>query len=99
MPTMIDATSAIRYDQLPLSPVAWDFGLFQLRWYALSYIAMIALGWWYLRKMLPAIRRADGRTPCRRPRLLPDGSASYSAVASAIACSTGPKSGAIRWTC
>ncbi|KQS49452.1 MULTISPECIES: prolipoprotein diacylglyceryl transferase [unclassified Sphingomonas] len=52
MPTMIDATSAIRYDQLPLSPVAWDFGLFQLRWYALSYIAMIALGWWYLRKML-----------------------------------------------
>ncbi|MES3055334.1 prolipoprotein diacylglyceryl transferase [Sphingomonas faeni] len=52
MPIMIDATSAIRYDQLPLSPVAWDFGLFQLRWYALSYIAMIALGWWYLRKML-----------------------------------------------
>ena len=52
MLTMIDATSAIRYDQLPLSPVAWDFGLFQLRWYALSYIAMIALGWWYLRKML-----------------------------------------------
>ncbi|RZL69671.1 MAG: prolipoprotein diacylglyceryl transferase, partial [Sphingomonas sp.] len=52
MPTIIDATSAIRYDQLPLSPVAWDFGLFQLRWYALSYIAMIALGWWYLRKML-----------------------------------------------
>ncbi|RYY06313.1 MAG: prolipoprotein diacylglyceryl transferase, partial [Alphaproteobacteria bacterium] len=48
MPTIIDATSAIRYDQLPLSPVAWDFGLFQLRWYALSYIAMIALGWWYL---------------------------------------------------
>ncbi len=52
MPTMIDVTSAIRYDQLPLSPVAWDFGLFQLRWYALSYIAMIALGWWYLRRML-----------------------------------------------
>lgn len=52
MPIMIDATSAIRYDQLPLSPVAWDFGLLQLRWYALSYIAMIALGWWYLRKML-----------------------------------------------
>ncbi len=52
MPTLIDATSAIRYDQLHLSPVALDFGLFQIRWYALSYIAMIAMGWWYLRRML-----------------------------------------------
>ena len=52
MPTLIDATSAIRYDQLHLSPVVLDLGLFQLRWYAISYIAMIALGWWYLRKML-----------------------------------------------
>ena len=52
MQTLIDATSAIRYDQLHLSPVALDFGLFQIRWYALSYIAMIALGWWYLRRML-----------------------------------------------
>jgi phosphatidylglycerol:prolipoprotein diacylglycerol transferase len=52
MQTLIDATSAIRYDQLHLFPVALDLGLFQLRWYAISYIAMIALGWWYLRTML-----------------------------------------------
>jgi len=46
------AAAAIRYDQLHLSPVALDFGLFQLRWYALSYIAMILLGWWYLLKLV-----------------------------------------------
>ena len=45
-------TAAIRYDQLHLSPVALDLGLFQLRWYALSYIAMILLGWWYLLKLV-----------------------------------------------
>ena len=46
------AAAAIRYDQLHLSPVALDLGLFQLRWYALSYIAMILLGWWYLLKLV-----------------------------------------------
>ena len=44
--------AAIRYDQLHLSPVALDLRLFQLRWYALSYIAMILLGWWYLLKLV-----------------------------------------------
>lgn len=48
----VDAASAIRYDQLHLSPVALDLGFFQLRWYALSYIAMILLGWWYLLRLL-----------------------------------------------
>ncbi|MEP7005086.1 MAG: prolipoprotein diacylglyceryl transferase [Sphingomonas bacterium] len=48
----VNATSAIRYDQLHLSPIALDLGFFQLRWYALSYIAMILLGWWYLLKLL-----------------------------------------------
>lgn len=48
----VDATSAIRYDHLHLSPIALDLGFFQLRWYALSYIAMILLGWWYLLRLL-----------------------------------------------
>ena len=48
----VEATSAIRYDQLHLSPVALNLGYVQLRWYALSYIAMIALGWAYLAKLL-----------------------------------------------
>ena len=48
----VAATSAIRYDELHLSPVALDLGFFQLRWYAFSYIAMILTGWWYLLKLL-----------------------------------------------
>ena len=52
MINLADAALAIRYDQLHLSPVAIDFGFFQLRWYALSYVAMILLGWWYLVKLL-----------------------------------------------
>jgi phosphatidylglycerol:prolipoprotein diacylglycerol transferase len=35
-----------------LSPVALDLGVVQLRWYALSYMAMILLGWWYLLKLI-----------------------------------------------
>jgi phosphatidylglycerol:prolipoprotein diacylglycerol transferase len=49
---LASAASAIRYDQLHLSPVALDLGFFQLRWYALSYVAMILLGWWYLTKLI-----------------------------------------------
>jgi phosphatidylglycerol---prolipoprotein diacylglyceryl transferase len=49
-----DATAAIRYDQLGLSPVAFDFGFFKLRWYSLSYIAGIILAWWYLLRLIAA---------------------------------------------
>jgi len=49
---LAQATAAIRYDQLHLSPVALDLGVFQLRWYALSYIATILLGWWYMLKLI-----------------------------------------------
>jgi phosphatidylglycerol:prolipoprotein diacylglycerol transferase len=35
-----------------LSPVALDLGFFQLRWYSLAYLAGIAVGWWYLLKLL-----------------------------------------------
>jgi phosphatidylglycerol---prolipoprotein diacylglyceryl transferase len=46
-----DATAAIRYDQLGLSPIALDLGFFKIRWYSLSYIVGIMLAWWYLIKL------------------------------------------------
>jgi phosphatidylglycerol:prolipoprotein diacylglycerol transferase len=50
--TAVDATAALRWENLGLSPVALDLGFFQLRWYSLAYLAGIALGWWYLLKLL-----------------------------------------------
>jgi phosphatidylglycerol---prolipoprotein diacylglyceryl transferase len=50
--TLAAGASAIRFDDLGLSPVALDLGFFQLRWYSLSYITAIILGWWYLSKLL-----------------------------------------------
>jgi phosphatidylglycerol:prolipoprotein diacylglycerol transferase len=46
------AGSAIRWDQLHLSPVALDLGFLQLRWYALSYMAMLLIGWWFVLRLL-----------------------------------------------
>ncbi|RYY22425.1 MAG: prolipoprotein diacylglyceryl transferase [Sphingomonadales bacterium] len=42
----------IQFTDLGLSPIALDLGLFELRWYALSYVAMLVIGWWYLRKLI-----------------------------------------------
>ena len=42
----------IHFTDLGLSPVALDLGFFQLKWYALSYLAMLGLGWWYLRRLV-----------------------------------------------
>ncbi len=52
LPLLADATSAIRYDQLGIGPIIHDFGFFKLRWYSVSYIASILLGWWYLGKLI-----------------------------------------------
>jgi phosphatidylglycerol:prolipoprotein diacylglycerol transferase len=48
----VDATSALRWDDLGLSPIALDLGFFQLRWYSLAYLAGIVIGWWYLLKLI-----------------------------------------------
>ncbi len=48
----VDATSALRWENLGLHPVALDLGFFQLRWYSLGYLAGIIIGWWYLLKLL-----------------------------------------------
>jgi len=49
---LADATAALRFESLGLSPVALDLGFFRIRWYSLAYIAGILIGWWYLLKLL-----------------------------------------------
>ncbi len=50
--------AAIDFAQLPLRPEVFSigpiggYGPFSLRWYSLSYIAAITLGWWLLMKMI-----------------------------------------------
>jgi phosphatidylglycerol:prolipoprotein diacylglycerol transferase len=47
-----DATAAINWSDLHLSPIALDLGYFKLRWYSIAYISGILVGWWYLLKLL-----------------------------------------------
>jgi phosphatidylglycerol:prolipoprotein diacylglycerol transferase len=42
----------LHFQDLGLSPVAFSIGPFALRWYALSYLAMLLLGWWYMRRLI-----------------------------------------------
>ena len=37
-------------------PVLIDFGLFQIRWYSIAYIAGIALAWIYANKIISKIK-------------------------------------------
>jgi phosphatidylglycerol:prolipoprotein diacylglycerol transferase len=46
------AAEPIRYTDLHLSPIAFDLGILQIRWYSLGYIAGILLGWWWLTKLI-----------------------------------------------
>jgi phosphatidylglycerol:prolipoprotein diacylglycerol transferase len=51
--TLAAATAGhLSYADLHLSPVALNLGIFQIRWYSLSYIAGILIGWWYLTKLI-----------------------------------------------
>jgi phosphatidylglycerol---prolipoprotein diacylglyceryl transferase len=47
-----DATAAINWTDLNLSPIALDLGFFKLRWYSLAYIAGILVAWWYLLRLI-----------------------------------------------
>jgi phosphatidylglycerol---prolipoprotein diacylglyceryl transferase len=49
---LADATSAIRFEDLGLKPILFEYGWFKLRWYSLAYIFGIIFGWWYLLKMI-----------------------------------------------
>ncbi|NJM50615.1 MAG: prolipoprotein diacylglyceryl transferase [Sphingomonadales bacterium] len=46
------AASHISYTDLGIGPIALDLGFFKLRWYSLSYLVMILLGYWYLTKLI-----------------------------------------------
>ena len=52
MSAAVDVTAAVRWEDLGVGPIALDLGFFQLRWYSLAYLAGIALGWWYLLKLI-----------------------------------------------
>ena len=56
------AGDAIRYTDLGLHPIAFEWGWFKLRWYSLAYLAGIAIGWWYLLRLL----RQPGAPMARR---------------------------------
>jgi len=49
---MAAGSTAIAFPDLGLSPIAFDLGFFQLRWYSLAYLAGIFIGYWYLLKLL-----------------------------------------------
>ena len=50
--TLAQAATAIRFEDLGLSPIALDLGFFKIRWYSLAYIFGVILGWWQLAKMV-----------------------------------------------
>lgn len=50
--TLTEAANFTQFKELGLNPVALDLGFFQIRWYSISYLAMIVLGFWYMGKML-----------------------------------------------
>ncbi len=52
LPLLADATSAIRFEDLGLNPILFEYGWFKLRWYSLAYIFGILFGWWYMLKMI-----------------------------------------------
>ena len=49
---LVNNQDAIAWTDLHLSPVAFDLGFFQLRWYSLAYLAGIFVGYWYLLKLI-----------------------------------------------
>jgi phosphatidylglycerol:prolipoprotein diacylglycerol transferase len=42
----------IDFRDLGLDPILLELGWFKLRWYSLAYLAGIAIGWWYLLKLI-----------------------------------------------
>ena len=47
-----NASDAIAWTDLHLSPVALDLGFFQIKWYSLAYFFGILIGYWYLTKLI-----------------------------------------------
>jgi phosphatidylglycerol:prolipoprotein diacylglycerol transferase len=49
---LADVQQYTHFTDLGVGPVALDLGFFQIRWYSLSYLVMIGLGYWYLKKLI-----------------------------------------------
>lgn len=49
---LAEAQNFTHFTDLGVGPIALDLGFFQIRWYSLSYLVMILLGYWYLLKLL-----------------------------------------------
>ncbi len=49
---LAEAQHYTHFTDLGVGPVALDLGFFQIRWYSLSYLVMILVGYWYLLKLL-----------------------------------------------
>ena len=58
----ISSGPGINFNELGLSPVALDLGIFELRWYSLAYLAGIFLGYWYMLRLI----REPGAPMARR---------------------------------
>lgn len=50
--TASSSSDAIDFTSLGLSPVALDFGVYELRWYSLAYLAGIFIGYWWVLRLL-----------------------------------------------
>jgi phosphatidylglycerol:prolipoprotein diacylglycerol transferase len=59
---LLAAAAPIHFSDLGLNPVLVDLGYVQIRWYSLSYLAGIVIGYWYLTVLL----RQPGAPMARR---------------------------------
>lgn len=50
--TIVADHAHLHFDQLGLNPRIFTIGWFSLKWYSISYIAGVVVGWWYLLKLL-----------------------------------------------
>lgn len=50
--TISNSANGIDFTSLGLSPVALDFGFYELRWYSLAYLAGIFIGYWWVLRLL-----------------------------------------------
>jgi phosphatidylglycerol---prolipoprotein diacylglyceryl transferase len=48
----VDPNAYLHFTSLGLSPIALQIGPLAIRWYSLSYITGILLGWWYVLKLI-----------------------------------------------
>ncbi len=46
------SSDVIYWKDLGIGPVAFEIGSFPIRWYSLSYLVMIMLGYWYMTKLI-----------------------------------------------